>query len=435
MAETFDSMPRRQLVPASRSRDWITQRNFEIWGAAAALFLLSGALFPLLLMGHSGSLDASQKSLLRLLSIPPYVFAIVMLVRYRTLAYLALRQNLLLAMLMVLPFVSILWSISPSITLRRSVGLLLSMAIGYVLSIRFSPRQLLVVVSGVLGFCIALSLLVIAVAPGLGLMPGDTAWRGAFTHKNVLGQIASVAVVLAGALILDPDRHLRRGGLVLLGPSLTCLVMSQSATSMFAAVIAIGAACFYTVLARTSGLARTVLVLIVIQISAAFLIILAAYLVPLLHLIGKDATLTGRVPLWALVDQYIAARPFTGYGYEAFWTNGNVAMWRIWVTIGWEAPNAHNGLRQSLLNFGLVGTVLLGLTFVRAIWQGSVLHAAAPHEGWLWMNVLLVMMLSINLTESQMMLQNDLLWILLTAFMSMFSIYRPGTGRTGRRRV
>jgi exopolysaccharide production protein ExoQ len=432
MAETFDSMPRRQLVPASRSRDWITLRNFEIWGAAAALFFLSGALFPLLVMGHSDSLDESQRSLLRLVSIPAYVFAIVLLLRYRKLAYLALRQNLLLAALIALPFVSTLWSISPSITLRRSVGLLLSMAVGYVLSIRFSPRQLLVVVSGVLGFCIALSLLVAAVAPGLGFMPGDTALRGAFTHKNGLGQIASLAVVLAGALILDPDRNLRRGGLVLLGPALACLVMSQSATSIFAAVIALGAACFYTVLARTSGLARTVLALIVIQISAVILLLLAAYLAPLLHAIGKDATLTGRVPLWALVDRDIAARPLTGYGYEAFWTSGNAEMWRIWGAIGWAAPNAHSGFRQSLLNFGLVGTVLLGLTFVRAFWEGSVLHDAAPHEGWLWMNVLLVMVLSVNLTESQLMLQNDLLWVLLTAIMSMFSIYRPSKGGMGR---
>ncbi|MGO7785777.1 O-antigen ligase family protein, partial [Rhizobium ruizarguesonis] len=73
-----------------------------------------------------------------------------------------------------------------------------------------------------------------------------------------------------------------------------------------------------------------------------------------LEALGKDATLTGRVPLWELVDLEISDRWMFGYGYQAFWTVANPEATRIWLKIGWASPHAHNGYRDILLSFGII---------------------------------------------------------------------------------
>jgi exopolysaccharide production protein ExoQ len=172
---------------------------------------------------------------------------------------------------------------------------------------------------------------------------------------------------------------------------------------------------FFVLLARSRGWERVVLLLLFLQVAAAILILLGQYLVPLLEGLGKDATLTGRVPLWALVDERIGERILFGYGYQAFWTPGNLDVWAIWGQIGWEAPHAHNGYRENLLGLGLVGTVMLVLVVVPTIYRGAILQFRAPNDGWLWFNVLVGMVLMMNLTEAIFMNQNDLFW---TMFMS-----------------
>lgn len=410
-----------QALPRRAGLSW---RQLEWWGAGLALLLQSDALIPLLMMGPDGDLGEPEKALLRLVALPPYMIAIVLLVRARGHALRALASNLPLLALMLLPFLSTLWSDSPSITLRRAIGLLLSMQLGYLLALRFTPRQLLLLTGAVVGLCLALSLALALAAPGLAFMPDGTGLRGAFTHKNGLGRMACLGVLLAAALLRDPDRRLHRGGLALIGPALACLALSQSATAMVSAALAVGLVGFYTLLGRLQGLARAVLILLALQLTAALLLWLDLYLVPFLDALGKDATLTGRVPLWAELDPDIGGRLWLGYGYEAFWTPGNFELWRIWEKIGWQAPNAHNGWRQTLLSLGLPGAALLGLAVARGLWQGGARHCAAPAEGWLWLNVLLGTNLLINLTESSLMLQNDMLWILVTAAMAMIALHR-----------
>lgn len=413
----------------------LTWRRLEWWCVGLALTLQSGAFFPLWLMGPDGDLNDAQKARLRLVAVPAYLISIMLLWPHWAVIVQAVRRNLLLVALMVLPFVSMAWSISGSLTLRRAVGLVLSMLLGYLLAIRFTPRQLLLLIAMVLAVCIGASLVVAAAMPRLGFMPGESTMRGVFTHKNGLGQIACLAVVMAAAMIWDSDRRLHRFGLVMFGPSALCLVMSQSATALLAAAVALAMAAFHVPLARRAGLPRTVLVLISLQFVALVLLWLDTELLSFLRALGKDATLTGRVPLWAEVDRDINARLLTGYGFAAFWSDNNPEAWRIWGQIGWQAPNAHNAWRESLLDFGLIGPVLLGTILGRAVWQVSVLHCAAPRAGWLWLNAFLALVLTISLTESSVMGQNELMWILTTAIVLMAGLHRPDPSRRAQTRL
>ena len=86
-----------------------------------------------------------------------------------------------------------------------------------------------------------------------------------------------------------------------------------------------------------------------------------------------------------------------------------------WESQGWQAPNAHNGYRETMLGLGSVGLLLLiALTF-RAVAQGVTLCSMAPGEGWILPVLIVCISLILNLSESIFLKQNDLLWLLYSA--------------------
>jgi exopolysaccharide production protein ExoQ len=410
---------------ARASRPALNWRTLEWWGAVVSLLLLSGAIFPLLMLGPAGDLSEAARSKLRLFALPVYLIAIGFLARHPGQFLAAVRRSLPLVLLLSMPVLSVLWSLGPSVSLRRAIGLIGSTFLAYFLATRFSPRQIMLVLGTAIVSCMVLSLLLMVAAPGLAFMPGGTDARGVYVHKNVLGWQAALACLITAVMITDRSLGLRRAGVPLFAASIACLLASKSMTGMLAAGAAAGLACFFAQLSRRQGIGRLVLVLIFLQLTAAFLLGLGSYLVPLLEALGKDATLTGRVPLWRLVDEQIGRNLVLGHGFGAFWTTGSPGAWRIWGEIGWMAPHAHNGFRDTLLGVGLLGLTILLFVIARAVTQGALLQCRKPDEGWLWLNVLVGMFLVMNLTESIFLVQNDLFWTLFMTAVIAFSLRYP----------
>ncbi len=82
---------------------------------------------------------------------------------------------------------------------------------------------------------------------------------------------------------------------------------------------------------------------------------------PLLNALGKDATLTGRIPVWKqLISVVMDNRPLTGYGYEWFWKDETAVKlfhmgfeknsWAARMTVG-----SHCVLMEMWINTGLTG--------------------------------------------------------------------------------
>ncbi|SFA77185.1 exopolysaccharide production protein ExoQ [Rhizobium sp. NFR07] len=403
----------------------VNWRALECWGAGISIFLQTGALFPLLLTDADGSLSDPAKAKLRLLSLPVYAFTALALARNIPHFLIALRRDLIFPLILVLPFLSIFWSVSPSTSLRRAVGLLFTILLAYALAIRFTPRQLLMIVFATVGACILLSVVALIASPNLARMPLDGSIRGIFVHKNILGWYASIMIPVATIMLIDGTMGWRRTAFMLLAAGTFCLLMSGSMTATITTGSAFCLIGFYTILQRTHGIARILIILFSIQMLVWLLVMLHEFLVPVLEGLGKDATLTGRVPLWELVDGQIAAHPIFGFGYQAFWTEANPDAWTIWEAIQWMAPHSHNGFRDTMLSFGISGTMLFAVVLLRAVRQGAVLHCRDPHYGWLWLNVFLVMILVMNLTESMFLIQNDAIFVLFATAIIMFSLYAP----------
>lgn len=387
-------------------------RRIETIWVGIALFLYSGAIFPLLMTGADGILDIAERERLRLLFLPVYALTLFALARRPALTAMAVSRNWPMLMLMLVPIASTAWAISHTITIRRSVALVLSMAFAYVFATRFAPRQQLRLLSFVLGGTVLLSLAMAAAMPGLAFMPGGEGLRGVFTHKNVMGWSASVTFLLGFAFLYERGPAAKWAGCVLIVIGSAGTIMSGSATAHLTALSAAVAIMAVHFVSRQTPVHRpfaTFLILIAGVMAAGSMIFVV---VPILELLGKDASLTGRVPLWSLVDAEIYRKPFLGYGFGTYWSEANPGAWHIWSTLQWRPPHAHNGYRDLLLGTGILGLILFIAVALRALRQSWLLCLQSPHDSWLWCFSLIVGTLVMNWSESTFLMQNDLFWVL-----------------------
>ena len=83
------------------------------------------------------------------------------------------------------------------------------------------------------------------------------------------------------------------------------------------------------------------------------------------------ATLTGRVELWEAMSVAFREHPVMGHGYQATRVVGMAIL-------PW-AGEAHNGLAQSLIDLGILGTAILLFTTLRVLF-GSYFAVARDHS-------------------------------------------------------
>ncbi len=82
---------------------------------------------------------------------------------------------------------------------------------------------------------------------------------------------------------------------------------------------------------------------------------------PLFNLLGKDATLTGRIPLWnQIINVMLYHKTLTGFGYGMFWRDPvSVGLVHAGFAsdsfMGSMTAGAHNNLLEMWANIGLIG--------------------------------------------------------------------------------
>jgi O-antigen ligase len=218
------------------------------------------------------------------------------------------------------------------------------------------------------------STIVALVMPSLGVMSETHlagAWSGVFAHKTSLGHATVLGVICYGWLWRHDPRHRLLYTLALL----LCLflaVMSKSKTAQSTILIIISFAVFLPAL-RWHGLVRIWAIYGMVVVGAVLSTLMLFNFSDIMEALGKDATLTGRVPVWTSLLEIAAARPFGGYGYNAFFVAGNPAVEAVWRSSGWEMWGAHNNSIQLLLDLGIPGLALALWAMAEMIWRA--LHA------------------------------------------------------------
>jgi exopolysaccharide production protein ExoQ len=376
------------------------------------------------------------------------VVSLLFLVRWRYLIGVALRDKLLL-LLTALAIVSVLWSVAPDVTVRRGVALIGTSLFGVYLAGRFGEAEMLRLLAWTLGLAAVLSLIFAVALPSYGISQdpitlGD--WKGIFDHKNTLGKNMALGTIVF-LLLAFSSRRYRWVAWTGLGLSLALLILSKSTTGL---VVVLGVAIllpFYRVLRREVLVAVPLVLLALLLVGGVAAWFLLGNTDTVLGLVGKDATLTGRTVLWSAVLDAIRDRPWTGYGYSAFWLGWEGKSAAVWLVTGEEFYDAHNGILDLWLTLGLVGVSVFALNFVRAFGRAIAWARATGTVVGLWPIAFLSFMLLSNLTEGTILQQNNLSWILYVAtvlrvaapsrnrFAGAFNAPGPGDGGKARQPV
>jgi O-antigen ligase len=243
----------------------------------------------------------------------------------------------------------------------------------------------------------------------VGISAGATAgdWRGIFAHKNVLGSIMAMGL-LVESCVQSTSAKSRAGKYCWVGVQIILLANSRSATAMISLMVAFAFAWFLNILRhRQKGSQR--LVLFVLPLLVLVLAICAINFDFATAMIGKSPTLTGRIPLWRGVIAMIRRRPLLGYGYSGFWGD---ASWesKLVTSDTFDAYYSHDGYLEILLSVGVVGFTLVAL-FIGSGIRRAVAWAAthrSPHA--LWPFLFLTFFLFHNITECSLLWQNSLEW-------------------------
>jgi len=186
-------------------------------------------------------------------------------------------------------------------------------------------------------------------------------WRGIYAHKNITGPVMAV-IVFAGIYVVRSGRPLVGVALTVLG--LIFLFKTGSKTSLALVPLIAAMALLGPVLL---GRGRTALALF-LAVAGILALTLGAVIVPffgdILHSLIPGTTFTGRTDLWQFALDLAAPLPWTGHGYENFWTTPYVEFAEKPFELDWDmrgAANAHNSYLDVVLQLGwpAVAIVLL----------------------------------------------------------------------------
>ena len=294
---------------------------------------------------------------------------------------------------------TLFWTDGLTSSFNAILALVSLVVVGYCLALRLPPHLFArsFVYAGV--FVIGFSILYVIFLPHFGIHQATDAaqsihagnWRGEYPHKNLLGGAAAVSAcmaILAGPRVL-PSRLFKYGFLAV---TLLVIVKTGSATALALTCLVPILALFFVAL---DGRQRMLALVVLLPLAFAGF----AALQFALGLLGRDLTLTGRTDLWAIAPDWIARRPFTGYGYASTTYGGfMLELWRRY-----DLLDPHNGYVNLVLGTGITGLALFLWAAFSTLRVARTLYVHGDHlrQAAIVVSGLLSAWLVACLTESQ----------------------------------
>lgn len=286
-----------------------------------------------------------------------------------------LSQNRWACAYLLFGMASILWSQYPSIAAKRWIKALGTPTMALILLTEERPWEAVGALLRRLAYLLLpLSVLFIKFYPHLGRAyhMGRPMFTGVASQKNGLGQLCLITgIYLAWDLLLyrrvqsDVARHRPFLPYALTVVMIVWLMhMGDSATSLVALVLCV----IIVLVSRVRWVVSVPRRILAIGLTAVFvgvtLEMTLGVSARLLEIIGRDPTLTTRVPMWqALLD--MAPNPIVGAGYESFWLGGRLSV----LLDAYGVRQAHNGYLETYLNLGLVGLSLMVGTIISGLFR------------------------------------------------------------------
>src|SRR5690606_18147097 len=272
------------------------------------------------------------------------------------------------------------------------------------------------------------SLVMVFAFPEFGVHHEENAglWRGLWYEKNQMGAVMVIGATASAACLASPDPR-RLLPWVALGLSGGLVLATQSKTSLLCLGVGLALVAGFWALRRGGAAFSVVAIWAGVVLAGLGIWVWETHSVAVLEALGKDPSLTGRTDIWEALMRKVADRPWTGYGYGAFWGREGESAPADWVRqeTQWPVPNAHNGWIDLLVQLGwpgafLVGTLMAvtaGVTVLRSTGQGA-------REGW-WALGFLAAFFVLSLSESILLAHQGLPWVLFMAVMTRSILPSP----------
>ncbi|HLY62255.1 MAG TPA: O-antigen ligase family protein [Terriglobia bacterium] len=381
--------------------------------AVTMLLYTSAALLPFV-AGPNTPLSMAEGSLIAIgIQVGLYCVTLFFIAtRWQSFLHGALKIKWI-ALLLAIAVASTSWSQDPSLTLRRSALLIATTAFGIYFATRFEISEQLQLLAWTLGVVIVLSFLFGIFLPEYGIDSsahfGD--WQGVFSQKNALARAMVLSILVF--LFARPGFH-RSTRWVGFFASISLLILSRSLSGLIIFILLLGTLPLFKLLRTRVTLAIPVGLTLCAMLAAS-----ARFLGPSLpdffEFVNRSSTLTGRTDIWSAVLISISKRPILGYGFDAFWLGLRGESANVLLSVHWMALHGHNGFLDLWLDLGAVGFATFVVGYL-LLWRRAlrVLRSSGDSAS-VWLCIYLAFTLLYNLTESALVRENTIYWVLYTS--------------------
>lgn len=308
---------------------------------------------------------------------------------------------------------SVTWAYSPEYAFTRVVVQVLALIV--VVSPYALPPRGKGAIPGVY-YCYVFAMVVSAVYV-LAVPPSPIGHPGYFTHKQELGLLAAIGIILSSYQILQ------RGWSRIIAFVTICLGFwlvfeSESKSALAFAIIALVAAWPMLMVCRLTRLTPAFIV--------AAIVVVSMYVANPIERLGYrmygDATLTGRTGIWGFIDYQISHRPWIGWGFHSYYFVPNSPQEQAPGYIK-EMPSSHSGYMELKLETGRFGYWIFLVFLYSSLHLIERVRRVDPVRAWFYLSVQLFALLSNLLDSSWLTLTHFwLLYIIVTAESIRFSL-------------
>ena len=301
---------------------------------------------------------------------------------------------------------SVTWAYSPDFAFSRLVVQVLALI---VIVVPFAvPTRAKYTIPGVL-LCYAIALAINGVYV-LATPPSPIGHAGYFTHKQDLGLLAAVGIILSSHELLQRGWR-RLVALIAIGLGFWLVFESQSKSAVALALIAIPCSGLILLLCKLCKKIRLTPAYVLAAVVVASMFV-SNPIERLGYNLYGDSTLTGRTAIWAFIDYQISHKAWFGWGFHSYWfvpnSPHNAAPGYIR-----DMPSSHSGYLELKLDTGRIGYWIFLVLIFSSLHLLERVRRKDPMRAWCFLSIELFAVM-INFLDSH--------WIVLTHFWFLYLI-------------
>jgi O-antigen ligase len=295
---------------------------------------------------------------------------------------------------------SVTWAYSPDFAFIRIVAQVLAfvvVVVPYALPIRAKY-----VLPGV-RLCYAIALAVSAVYV-LTTSSSAIGHPGYFTHKQELGLLAAVGIILSSHVLLFGGRW-RPLGLVSMCLGIWLVFESQSKSAFALALVSIVLSWPVLLLCKKTRLTPAFIIAAVVVAS----VFVSNPIQRTAYRLYGDSTLTGRTAIWGFTNYQISRKPWFGWGFHSYYFLPDSPQKEAPGFIR-DMPSSHSGYLDLKLETGRIGYWIFLVFIYSSLHLLERVRRINPARAWCFLSVELFAVL-VNLVDTYWLVL-DHFWLL-----------------------